>query len=265
MRFFKKIPDIYSLSNIKSHTRVLHTTRNRHISPKKRVSLCILKRKKAESPRRLKKASLTLEASLIVPLFMMAVICIASIMGIYSKTLSKMITLRNATEQTALLASAVDRDVWIDISQPMMFQPLYLPDNVFPVMVWVRGRARSWVGRDAAAAASAGEQAAETYVYLTEHASVYHTSSSCSHLDLSIHPADSNQLAFLRNEYGAKYKPCEKCAAYGTASGTVYITDDGDRYHTSLSCSGLKRTVRMVGISEADGLQECSRCAAHGS
>ena len=44
--------------------------------------------------------------------------------------------------------------------------------------------------------------------------------------------------------------------------GTVFITDYGNRYHTSLNCGELKRTVRSVTLPEAEeaGLRACKKC-----
>ena len=51
---------------------------------------------------------------------------------------------------------------------------------------------------------------------------------------------------------------CEHCMK-GNA-GTIYITNFGDRYHSSLSCSGLKRTIYAIPVSEAAGKGACSKC-----
>ena len=103
------------------------------------------------------------------------------------------------------------------------------------------------------------EDRKEEYVYITETGTVYHKNRECSYLRLSIKETSKDSLKTLRNTSGHKYYPCEKCGAH--AGSSVYITSDGTCYHSSLDCSGLKRTVRCIPISEAGGRGPCSRCA----
>ncbi len=95
-------------------------------------------------------------------------------------------------------------------------------------------------------------------VYVTETGLVYHRNYHCTYLDLSIRMVQSEEAAMLRNKSGGKYHACERCG--GGGGGGVYITDTGDRYHSSLSCSGLKRTVYAIPVSEAAGKRACSKC-----
>jgi hypothetical protein len=100
----------------------------------------------------------------------------------------------------------------------------------------------------------------EDYVYITETGTVYHRSRQCSYLDLSIRAANYADLSGLRNKSGHKYYECSDCAAKIPASGLVYITDYGTCYHVELSCSGLKRTVYLIPLSEVGTRAPCSRC-----
>ena len=97
-------------------------------------------------------------------------------------------------------------------------------------------------------------------VYVTENGTVYHLSESCTHLKLSISAITSGQIKYARNENGGRYKACEKCVGNRQAEGTVYIAREGDRYHNSLGCSGLKRMVYTVLYTEVLGKRRCSRC-----
>ena len=97
------------------------------------------------------------------------------------------------------------------------------------------------------------------YVYITETGTVYHKSYQCTHLKLAIRAGNVSDVADLRNEYQGKYYPCEKCKAK-SASGMIYYTASGDRYHASLGSSGLKRNIRAVKLSEVGGRGACSRC-----
>lgn len=82
----------------------------------------------------------------------------------------------------------------------------------------------------------------------------------CSYLQLSIQYVQYSELQNMRNEGGGKYHKCEQCV-YGQAMNGVYITSYGNRYHNSLNCSSLKRTIRAVHKSKVAGRGGCSKCA----
>lgn len=97
-------------------------------------------------------------------------------------------------------------------------------------------------------------------VYITESGMVYHRDYHCNYLELSIHMVSSGEVKGLRNENQEKYHACERCV-HGEAASQVYLTDYGNRYHNSLNCSGLKRTIYAVPLSEAAGKGACSKCS----
>ena len=213
-------------------------------------------------PSHLRYASLTVEAAMIIPIFFMAVICIVGIMGIYPKTLESMASLRDKAELAAS-AAVGDEEIWITIPETMEFRPIFLPSGIGAAKVYCVGSARGWTGRDESSFADLSDNAPR-YVYVTENGVVYHTHSSCSHINLSISRVNSSELSGLRNENREKYKACESCAK-GGAANTIYITDYGDRYHNSASCSKLKRSVKLVDVSKLSGMRECSKCMSEAS
>lgn len=133
------------------------------------------------------------------------------------------------------------------------------PITLLPIKqmkIAVRGRVRAWTGRDGVNGdgSAKGEGA---LVLITVNGKVYHKDPECTHIKLSIKPVDKDSVGHLRNESGGKYYPCGQCKG---GSNTVYITDTGDKYHSSLGCSGLKRGILLVPMSEVTDWQPCSRC-----
>ena len=110
-----------------------------------------------------------------------------------------------------------------------------------------------------------GEAGEGRTFYVAENGVVYHTDSSCTYLDLSIHAVNADSLQHMRNQDGSRYVACSKCAA--GLHGTVYITNQGDAWHSNPHCSGLKRTVTIENAEEAHehGLRPCPRCGGGGS
>ncbi len=103
---------------------------------------------------------------------------------------------------------------------------------------------------------SGSEDKTDPVVYLSENASVYHTTMSCTHICIKISDASTIRGILVRGTH----KPCKKCITAGERYSNIYLTAYGDSYHSTLSCSALKRTIRAVRLSETGGLRACSRC-----
>ena len=129
-----------------------------------------------------------------------------------------------------------------------------IPFMSFPVSATYYGHA--WTGYDI----SGGDEIEDKeYVYITQTGTVYHRSMECTHLKLSVRESTISALERERSLSGAIYHPCERCAT-GKESGGVYVTDYGNRYHTSLTCPGLKRTIYTVLLNEVKDRAPCSKC-----
>lgn len=96
--------------------------------------------------------------------------------------------------------------------------------------------------------------------YVTKESEVYHIRRNCTHLSLTIRGIDSAQLEGRRNEYGECYNPCEYCMKKKELPEYIYIAEEGRKYHSTLACSGLKRTVYVIQLSQTAGMRRCSRC-----
>ena len=93
----------------------------------------------------------------------------------------------------------------------------------------------------------------ETMVYVTASGSVCHKDPGCSYLNVSLKQVSGSSVLSMNNQYGEHYSACETCSRNEKPAGIVYVTDQGNRYHNLESCSGLKRSVRLVKESSVSG------------
>lgn len=101
----------------------------------------------------------------------------------------------------------------------------------------------------------------KTIVYMAENGKVYHKDSSCTHLLLSVKMVSIDTLEQYRNKNGRKYIECGNCIKKIEVSDKiVYIATQGFHYHSTRTCSGLKRTVREVELEDIKGILPCHRC-----
>lgn len=98
-----------------------------------------------------------------------------------------------------------------------------------------------------------------TYVYVTENGEVWHSRADCSYLKLNVSEAQTETVWMLRNEDGERYRSCSRCEDRPLGN-TVYLTQDGNRYHTVRSCPALIRRIHAVVWQENIPYRPCSRC-----
>ena len=242
------------------------------------------------------KGVITLEAAVVIPIFFFAILCMVYLFEIMAIQTSIRSALQNVGKELAeeaylspiisqrevkeKLIRTLEDDFWSDsmiaggsdglncshsksnlrtsvIDLNVRYQ-IEIPVLMFrlPVRTYEeRLRVKGWTGY----VEGSGDSAEDDLVYVTNYGTVYHKSLSCTYLELTIRPITKDKLWLERNESGAIYSPCGKCG--DLSSGTlVYITDYGKSYHTTLDCSGLKRTINVVWLSEINGLGGCSKC-----
>ncbi len=165
---------------------------------------------------------------------------------------------RKGSGGISFIHSDVLKNEMIDLAAVWETDIPFIPDELKSIKIIDRARVRAFTGYDNThASSSADDEEDEEIVYVTDYGTVYHRNRNCRHLKLSIENVKKSDIGSKRNEYGAKYYKCEYCGS--REAGTYFITSDGDRYHSSATCPGLKRTIHEQLLSETD-LPACSDC-----
>ena len=119
----------------------------------------------------------------------------------------------------------------------------YISENIFYMFDRQQVCVKVWNGKDITKT--------QNVVYITKKGEVYHTSKECAHLNISVSKTTYGSVEELRNATGSKYRKCNLCKFVTNEKNMiVFITDYGERYHSTLECSGLSRGV--IAIDEVD-------------
>ena len=220
--------------------------------------------------------SITVETALILPGFlfaMLSVMYLTDAVRISSEnteklaerayTCAKYAYVGNRILDHASVSDAIDMinggDDIIDLVKRYRIDvPFDLLDAYDPYAV-DRVRIHAFTGYDNSKHTRDDTGSPEEMVYVTEYGSVYHRSLGCMHLNLNIRSVDYSSVSKERANDGSRYHACEYCCPHGAKPASVYITDDGHRYHSTLSCGALKRTIKEVPLSQT-ALPACSEC-----
>lgn len=240
-----------------------------------------------------KKASMTVEAALVLPVFLFAMILI-SYLGMMTKCQDEVQwALTRVAREASAEYGAGESKIWksytyyqaklsaylkgsgfaFSMSDTKLFQErdeidlvvsyrVKLPFRMFPVGTCrfrQRVHTRAFTGVEQR---EDGEEQGNAIVYVAATGRVYHKKRECTYLKLSISQMKYMDIAALRNESGGKYKPCERCCKNDRqkAQTPVWITNFGDRYHNNRACSGIRRSIKEMKLSEVGKRTACSKC-----
>lgn len=223
-----------------------YITPNKKENGQKRMSLCL----------RTVSGAISIEAALVIPLFiffMANLMILILVFRDYSYSYSKL--QQNARGVALASVNINDDNELVTLQKEMNIAPLIKEMGFNKSSTHIKVTYRKWTGYNICGEADGINE--EEYVYVAEYGTVYHKDRNCKHLSIQLKIVAAEELTSLRNNNMEKYSKCEICNAQGT--GIFFVTDGGSRYHGSASCSGLKRTVRSVKLSEV-ALPPCSIC-----
>ena len=209
------------------------------------------------------KGSLTVEAAMILPVFLLAMLAVFGYIPVYARQVNITQKLLETAEKAAVYRAVGQADAESGSDGNLYRVYAYAPKITFPGAgkLWVRAQVqvRPWTGYDGDLGLS-GEMADSQIVYISDNREVYHTSTDCSYLDIHLTAMSTAKAREAQNRSGEHYTACDKCCR-GFSGGVVYVSENGSHYHSSTNCGGLVRSPEAVLKSSVANLPLCSRCA----
>ena len=210
---------------------------------------------------------MTVEAALVIPLFLFAVIFLLSVMDMIRVYMETELKLYNTARDLAVVSytgsgkSSGDDWIRLKLVYPVSSKTA-MP--VFSKTLLLENHANVHIFNGFSGDGISGKERQDEIVYITKDSEVYHKSRNCKHLSVSIREVSGGSVLGERNRNGGKYYLCPYCGRgldKASLSGTrLYVADYGDKYHTKRNCAHLKRTVYAVPLSQAGGRRPCRDC-----
>lgn len=204
--------------------------------------------------------NMTVEAALVLPVFLFAAVNLLSLLLMFRTYSAEEAKLHQTGRQMALYAYGQESG-----DSEIRLMNVNRIKSPFGIAAFGGGYTANgcvmhkWNGYDLNGTAGERPEKEEELVYITRSGSAYHRERGCRYLNPAIQMVDRNDAENADTEDGGKYTPCLVC---GGESGLVYITEGGNRYHSTVNCTGLKRTIESVTLTEAieAGRHPCPSC-----
>lgn len=205
--------------------------------------------------------SMTVEAAIVLPLFLFAAVNMLSMLLMFRTFSLEEGKLHQAARELSLLAYGQEETAEQDI-RLVKVSPVraVIPLTGFPPALIANGCVmHKWIGYDLSRGQGGENGQKEEMVFVTKSGEAYHRDRGCIYLNPSIQIAERQTARQMKNRDGKIYTPCTVCSGN---SDTVYVTEEGIRYHSTVNCSGLRRTIDSIPLKEAAaaGYHACPRC-----
>lgn len=213
---------------------------------------------------RKKEGSLTVEASLVVPLFILCIVTLIGIVVWFQK--AEVIQLRLSETARIVSIGGYIKDKNVDaqnenenddivLKMPYVMSSTIMIPRVLKPILMQQCVTRKFIGVDKL---EDGDE--DEIVYMTPNGSVAHKSSGCTYIKSSIISVEGNSIGSRRNTSGGKYYPCRKCVK--EEQNMYYVTEYGTRYHADLACSVIARNAYPIKLSVLKKVKMCSKCGS---
>ncbi len=204
-------------------------------------------------------ASLSVEASLILPLFLFFTITVMSLLIMSKDQSETCMELHQRALEMYEASAGSDPGPMIELEKDYVQYPVIRFFDFISVKVRDRIVMHPFTGYTGDGGLLP-EPEPDEYVYVTKNGTKYHRNPSCSYINIRPHSTGAESIRDARNSYGRKYRACDVC--HPKLSGLLFITGDGECYHCRSDCPALKRTVYMITLKEAvaNGYSACSKC-----
>ena len=205
--------------------------------------------------------NLTVEAAIALPLFLFAVINLLSLFLMFQEFSVQEGRLHQTGRMLSMLAHGQESgEADIRLVRTERVEPL-IPVAGFPKTFVASGCVmHKWIGF--ALGEEEGNGAApdrEELVFITSSGTAWHRDRGCGYLNPQIELLSMAEAGTAKNSEGQAYTPCLLCRPSGQI---VYVTRGGERYHGTVTCSGLRRNISSISLKEAEGMgrHACPEC-----
>lgn len=149
-----------------------------------------------------------------------------------------------------------DGNILLEVRYEFLCETVFFPTIFIPVIQ--KFQFYPYFGEQSKMIEEQGTESKDV-VYMTEYGAVYHISKTCGYLNVMLKSVFVSEIEEMRNNAGQRYTECSKCKTK-QKTAQVYISLGGNKYHWSLQCPAVKRTIIEKKKEEIKGVPICHKC-----